>query len=100
MSGAIASVPCASPGNCAAGGNYTTSEYNPDGTGPGQAFVVSQVNGTWHAARQVPAALNLNGPARITAVACPAASRCSAGGCYGDLEISPQQRAFVVSQSR
>jgi hypothetical protein len=46
----VTALSCAAPGNCAAGGNYTTILGPPDGSGPGQAFVVSQVNGTWHRA--------------------------------------------------
>ena len=37
----IRSVSCASAGNCSAGGLYS------DSSGHWQAFVVSQVNGTW-----------------------------------------------------
>ncbi len=48
---------CAAAGNCSAGGHYT------DSSGHFQAFVVSQVNGTWHTAIEVPgtAALNQGG---------------------------------------
>jgi hypothetical protein len=95
---------CAAPGNCAAGGYYTTLLGPSYGTGPGQAFVVSQVNGTWHRARTVTAALNNSGPydggpAELTSMACSAAGRCTAGGYYGDSEISARQHAFVVGQN-
>ena len=42
------SVSCASAGNCSAGGYYT------DGSRHSQAFVASEVNGTWHTAIEVP----------------------------------------------
>jgi hypothetical protein len=45
---------CASAGNCAAGGYYT------DSAGHDQAFVASEVTGTWHAAREVPGTAALN----------------------------------------
>jgi hypothetical protein len=42
----VDAVSRASPGNCAAGGQYT------DGSGQ-QAFVISEVNGTWPGAQEV-----------------------------------------------
>ena len=88
----IASVSCASAGNCSAGGYYG------DSSGHFQAFVVSQVNGTWHTAIEVPgtAALNQGGDADIDSVSCASAGNCSAGGYYQD--SSGLQQAFVVSQ--
>jgi hypothetical protein len=44
----IASVWCASAGNCAAGGTYK------DNSGHTQAFVVSQVHGTWRKGQASP----------------------------------------------
>ncbi len=44
----VNSVSCASAGNCAAGGYYA------DSSGHGQAFVVSETNGTWGTAIEVP----------------------------------------------
>ena len=88
----IASVSCASAGNCGAGGFYA------DSSGHGQAFVASQVNGTWHTAIEVPgtAALNRDGNAQVTSVSCGAAGNCSAGGIYHD--SSGHFQAFVVNQ--
>jgi hypothetical protein len=91
----IASVSCASPGNCTAGGFYAT--------GPAlrktlHAFVVSEVRGAWGKAAEVPgtAALNTGGDAEIHAVSCASAGNCSAGGFYTDR--SSRAQAFVVSQ--
>jgi hypothetical protein len=92
----VTSVSCASPGNCAAAGNYTTSTYNPEGNGPGQAFVLNKTNGTWGTPQVVTVTLGNDGPAGISAIACPAAGRCSATGSYYS---GNQQRGFVVSQS-
>ena len=89
----IGSVSCASAGNCSAGGSYK------DSSGHQQAFVVSQVHGTWGKAKEVPgtAALNQGGNAAITPVSCGSAGSCSAGGFYKD--SSGHQQAFVVSQT-
>jgi hypothetical protein len=86
------SVSCASPGRCSAGGSYE------DSSGNAQAFVVSQVNGTWGTAIEVPgtAALNQGGGAGVNSVSCARAGNCSAGGVYTD--SSGNAQAFVVSQ--
>jgi len=90
----INSVSCPSAGNCAAGGSYT------DGVGSFQAFVVSEKNGTWGKAIEVPglAVLNAGFPAtaRVNSVSCPSAGNCAAGGSYTD--GSNQQQPFVVSE--
>ncbi len=90
----VTSVSCASAGNCAAGGIYVTN-------GRGwQAFVVSQVKGTWGKAIEVPgtAALNASGYATVTSVSCRSAGNCSAGGYYDGSAGFNDGRAFVVSQ--
>ena len=89
------SVSCPSAGNCSAGGSYTK---NTPGD-PEEAFVVNEVNGTWHKAIEVPgtAALNRGGNADITSVSCASAGNCSAGGFYRD--SSGHNQAFVVSQT-
>src|SRR5262249_60244067 len=63
-----------------------------------QAFVVSQVNGTWGKAKEVPgtAALNQGGFANFGSVSCASAGNCSAGGFYVD--SSGGFQVFVVSQ--
>jgi hypothetical protein len=88
----ISAVSCGSAGNCGAGGYYT------DGSGGTQAFVVSEVNGTWHTAVEVPgtAALNQHGNAAVSSVSCTSAGNCSAGGSYKD--GSWHYQAFVVSE--
>ncbi len=89
----VGSVSCASAGNCAAGGFYA------DGSGGQQAFVASEVNGTWHAAIEVPgtATLNQGGLAMIFSVSCAMAGRCAAGGYYQD--ASGHVQAFVVNET-
>jgi hypothetical protein len=89
----INSVSCASPGNCSAGGSYTSNSALAV-----QAFAVDEINGTWGTAKQVPgsAALNTGGNATITSVSCPAAGTCSAVGNYSG---AGGQQAFVVSET-
>ena len=89
----VYSVSCAAAGSCGAGGYYT------DGSGHGQAFVASQVNGSWGAAIEVPgtAALNTGSFARVNTMSCAAAGTCSAGGSYSD--SSGHGQAFVASQN-
>ena len=88
----VASVSCASAGNCSAGGHYS------DNSSHSQAYVVSQVNGTWHTAIEVPgsAPLNQGGNAGISSVSCGSAGNCSAGGLYKD--GSGHHQALVVSE--
>ena len=85
-------VSCAAPGDCSAGGSYR------DSSGDTQAFVVSEVNGTWGNAEEVPGSggLNASGFATVNSVSCTASGDCAAGGTYED--GSQHSQAFVVSQ--
>jgi len=86
-------IACSSNGNCGLAGLYT------DGSKNIQAFVASQVNGTWGNAVEVPgtAALNAGGTAATAAISCPSDGGCSAGGAYTDATGTTQ--AFVVNES-
>jgi hypothetical protein len=88
-------VSCASAGNCSAVGGYRA-----DSAGHEQLFVVSQINGRWRRAEEVPglAALNRGGYAEVTpvSVSCASAGNCSAGGTYTD--SSGNAQPFVDSQ--
>src|SRR5215472_8884078 len=86
----VSSVSCASAGNCAAGGIYSS----------GQAFVVSEQNGTWRTAVEVPGSgmLNAGGYARVLSVSCASAGNCAAGGFYTELGNPGHGQAFVVSE--
>jgi hypothetical protein len=88
----IRSVSCAAAGSCAAGGLYL------DGSHHGQAFVVTEAEGRWRTAIEVPgtAALSKGGGAFVSSVSCAAAGSCAAGGIYRD--ASGQLQAFVVSK--
>jgi hypothetical protein len=91
--GNCTAVSCTSAGNCSAGGSYT------DSSGSSQAFVVSEVGGTWGKAVEVPgsATLNAGGNAVVNSVSCAPAGHCSAGGTYTDSQKHSQ--AFLVSQT-
>jgi hypothetical protein len=78
--GNVVSVSCASAGNCAAGGTYE------DHRGL-QGFVVTERDGVWGRAIEVPglAALNaVSGEAFVSSVSCASAGNCAAGGTYTD----------------
>src|SRR5262249_20920187 len=88
----VLSVSCRLSGNCSAGGFYT------DRSGHTQGFVVSERNGGWRTAIQVPGsgALNKGGDGVVRPVSCASAGNCAAGGSYTD--GSGHQQAFVVSE--
>jgi cytochrome c551/c552 len=92
----VTSVSCASAGDCSAGGYYTGGAHAPNDQ---QAFVVSEVNGVWGRAEQVPGSgrLNTGHIAEVRSVSCGAAGNCSAGGTYEDSSLG--EHAFVVSQA-
>ena len=92
---AITSVSCNAAGDCGAGGYYA------DSSGEQEAFVVSEADGTWGSAEEVPglAALNLGGSpgATIVSVSCGAVGDCGAGGYYTNSH--GRRQAFVVSET-
>jgi hypothetical protein len=87
----VASVSCGSAGRCSAGGHYS------DVYGQWQAFVANEVNGTWHAAIEVPgtAALNQGDYGSVTSISCTSPGNCSAGGHYSGGSFP---RAFVANE--
>src|SRR5215813_11864526 len=89
----LASVSCASAGNCIAGGFYA------DGSGHNQAFVDRQTDGKWYRAIEVPrsAFLNAGGSAGVSSVSCVSAGNCAALGYYTD--GSGHGQVFVFSQT-
>jgi hypothetical protein len=85
----VGSVSCVRAGSCAAGGNYL------DRHGRGQGFVVTERNGRWGRAIEVPGlgALNKGGDARVWSVSCGSAGNCAAGGNYAS---GGQREGFVA----
>jgi hypothetical protein len=90
----LTSVSCASAGNCAAGGFYT-----PNSSGNLEAFLISETNGTWGNAIEVPgtAALNASNFAQLNSVSCASAGNCAAGGFYAD--GSGNLEAFLINET-
>jgi hypothetical protein len=86
----VKSVSCASPGNCAAGGDYSNLSHG---------FVADENNGVWGTAIQLPglAALNKNKIGGVGAVSCASPGSCAAAGLY--LDGSDHFQAFVASQN-
>ena len=84
---------CPAPGNCSAAGSYQV-----EGNSGNQLFVMSQVNGTWGSAIEIPgtAALNTGIEAAVNAIACSSPGNCSAGGFYWT--SNQFQDAFVINQ--
>jgi len=70
---AVNSVSCPTPGNCAVGGVYSSS----------QAFLVDEKNGVWGNAIKVPGLAALNSDdADVWSVSCATPGNCAAGGTY------------------
>jgi hypothetical protein len=86
----VSALSCGSTGNCSAGGSYR------DGSGHSKAFLVSEVNGHWRTAFEVPGLASFTGNAQVNAVSCPSAGNCSASGLYTDGFGHTQ--AFLVSE--
>jgi len=90
----ITAVSCKSAGNCTVTGQFSTSLR---GT---RAFAVSEVNGTWGNALEIPGIAALGGgtdAASASAVSCATAGNCAAGGVYDD--STPAEHVFVAVQA-
>jgi len=90
----LGDIACASRGNCAAGGSFTAAN------GVVQAWIASEVNGTWHAAEEVPgtAAMNWGGYAAVEYVSCPAPGECVAIGQVAG-ELGGDMTTFVATEA-
>ncbi len=91
----VSSLSCSPGGNCSAGGFYLIKHAD------GQGFVVSEKNGTWGKAIEIPHLGRLNKGAEVAefSVSCGAAGNCVAAGDYLDNEEG-QFHGFVVSQAK
>lgn len=73
----VQSVACPTAGNCTVGGWYL------DGADRFQAFVASEVNGTWHNYITVPGtSANFHG-AMVASLSCPKPGNCTVAGNHG-----------------
>jgi hypothetical protein len=94
-SAAVESVSCASAGDCAAGGYYTTT--TPSGFGDYvQGWVADEASSSWGNAQEVPGlgALNTDNSAEVLSVSCASAGNCAVGGEYND-----DGQGFVADQA-
>jgi hypothetical protein len=103
--GELASVSCASAGNCEAGGSYA-APADFDG-GVFEAFVATERNGSWGKAAEIPGipapSSSLCEPdtdncvaGQVLSVSCAPAGSCAAGGWYDTTAIHGQV-AFVAT---
>ena len=81
----VTSVSCASPGDCAASGTYSTTAVDLRVQAPFQrAFVVNETDGTWGKAESVPG--TVADPSGAYSVSCASPGDCVVGGVYhGDM---------------
>jgi len=96
--GAVDAVSCATPGNCAAGGDlYPSPGYVY--ASHAQVFVADEKQGRWGQAIFVPgiAALNVGERASLNSISCASRGNCAAGGYYTD--HAHKQHAFVVAEN-
>jgi hypothetical protein len=86
----VTSVSCAPGGDCAAGGQYF------DASSRAHAFVLTEKNGQWGTAIEVPGLAALNPKdANVSSVSC-APGGCAAGGYYQD--AASHYHAFVTNE--
>jgi hypothetical protein len=88
----VTSVSCPATGDCGAGGDYLAA------IGDSQAYVVNEVNGSWHGQITVLGTVPTgSGPGSgVTSISCPAAGYCAAGGFLEDNDGN--QLPFVVDE--
>jgi hypothetical protein len=86
-------ISCTGSGSCSAGGSYYDSSNDP------QAFVVTESNGTWGSAEEVPGFSSLNSAGAgsgLNALSCSSPGNCSAGGNYAD--VNGYVQAFITNE--
>jgi hypothetical protein len=95
------SVACATRRTCTAAGTYQAG-VKANGEPEYQAFVVTETNGTWGNATQIPnlAALNKGDNIPDVVVSCGAAGQCAAAGTYADGSVFEYEHPFVTSETR
>ncbi|HXS61918.1 MAG TPA: hypothetical protein VN767_03540, partial [Streptosporangiaceae bacterium] len=89
----VTALSCSAPGDCAVAGAYATDYGTLEDDGFGQAFVATELHGTWHPAVAIKAGTGK--PAHVAALACPAASACTLVGVN---YFTDHQQAFVLTQ--
>jgi hypothetical protein len=95
-SAGVASISCASAGDCSATGNYTDTSNNS------QVFVETETNHTWGTAQQAPgiSVLESTYASAANSISCSSPGNCSSGGSYNtSAGTSPQSQAYLISES-
>jgi hypothetical protein len=88
----INSVSCGAPGNCVVGGSYTVP-------GSAHGFLVTETDGTWGQAAQVPGLADLtSGTSEVGIVHCWSATKCLALGDYNVGTGSTGAHLFVATR--
>ncbi len=89
----VGAVSCRKAGNCSAAGSYRPNTSTTSG------FVVTEKNGHWGNAIQVPglAPLDTGGTASPVALACASPGNCVVGGSYHD--TAGHSQAFLAAQA-
>ena len=102
----VNSVSCTASGDCTAGGAYWPGGSDVTGVNPAlDAFVVTERNGSWGRALEVPgtAALNVGGSATVSSVSCTSPGNCTAFGQYAPGGVDNQGvvdlETFVVTEA-
>jgi hypothetical protein len=96
----VNTMSCSAPGNCVAGGDYQyLLQKSGQDTVYFQAFVVSETNGQWSPAIEVPGLTvpAQGGSGETYSVSCTATGTCTAGGYY--TSSSGRRQAFVISET-
>jgi len=92
----VTSISCPTAGNCVAGGNY----FGDAGPTP---FVLSEVDGTWGTAQDLPGMDSLNtggNGASVISISCASAGNCTVGGTYSEHTAhAVNMRPFVADET-
>jgi hypothetical protein len=93
----LSAMSCTAPGDCTAGGEYGWDEPYTQGTG----LVVSETDGTWGKAADVPGISELAGRqfAAVTGLSCAWPGNCAAVGYYLPSADATTGQAFVANET-
>ncbi len=95
MTASISGLVCRSAGNCSAAGAYGRS---PDGQN--ETYVVTEKNGVWGSAAELPGIPPLDASQSFGApvLSCGARGNCSLGGSFSDPPSFPNARPYLASE--
>jgi hypothetical protein len=87
-------ISCATPGNCATGGQYL------DKTGKYQGFLVNEISGRWQASTELAlpgGATQTSHNGGVVSLSCQSPGNCSAGAAY--LDAAGRYQAMIVNET-